>query len=935
MEAVRLSVWSYSGRPKLEFTFDEKYVRSALGRLKYRGGESMLGRALNVLDRFGWKRSRQARVQAFIFLFEISDMTLQPLKECETSSTCHNRRQLEGRFSSCCRDAQGQRSSAHICWLKQGQARYADAGYGLTQLVPSLIHRLFEIEAEGKNFPLMIHWQFVPEKAKTIRISWHGAIADVQASYNERVIRTIQQRSPPLTFSHLSPFAIYHFNVNAANTSTRGFEFQLSYDWFKTEHDIGILLDQSWSVGAIDFSRQLDFVKLLSKGVDPQAQKLMVMSYSHKVRMLKTYGQDISILDMAKYESGKRLAGSGAKKIFNLMRKQGKREIPKTILMLKCGPSLDKLEPVLNRLQKLGTRVILISAWPRSSESTYKDNFIHLKFDSMANILNLQPRILKLILEPDEGTDTVTDKKIEDASDIKNDMKAENDKLKSTRTLNKTTLLTTTSPSEKEKYEGDSTIAYNIETTSVMFTESSTESAIKGSLLVTEMVSKILQPTHETTTAKLITTSGSSIIASTFADELKGTLTPSSTDIVSTISSKVTSSSSSRTSIAITPTESSSPQGGINFTSSRAKNSMISNTIESSLEQTTSTGTNTKNITSVESSTKPRIRVTPASKRNLNTTQKISTTSAILSTPIITTSFSAATTTAKSSDTTITRKVPTTLLQSAKITPVRQDSTLLSHTEALDNIAFSQKSLQFSTTSAPPREVSTSRGEEVIQSTTDNSETSKPVTDTSDLESVKKTTAVFIESTASPSMISSISSESKGTTEMIDITEKASAKSITTTLAGTLRSEITSTKIEERSTFRTRPDSSIYEPTKITLSEELTSPHTNLIIIHTDDSILKNSISSDFDDIFVPGKVSIESMDIIDDNEEGSTYGSGTGETESFTTVAFEESSYLSTAFYESTTEGVAVSLTPENYRSQITTIEALDSITTTAHSLK
>lgn len=127
MEAVRLSVWSYSGRPKLEFTFDEKYVRSALGRLKYRGGESMLGRALNVLDRFGWKRSRQARVQAFIFLFEISDMTLQPLKECETSSTCHNRRQLEGRFSSCCRDAQGQRSSAHICWLKQGQARYADA----------------------------------------------------------------------------------------------------------------------------------------------------------------------------------------------------------------------------------------------------------------------------------------------------------------------------------------------------------------------------------------------------------------------------------------------------------------------------------------------------------------------------------------------------------------------------------------------------------------------------------------------------------------------------------------------------------------------------------------------------------------------------------------------------------------------------------------
>ena len=76
MESVRLSVWSYSGRPKLEFTFDEKYVRSALGRLKYRGGESMLGRALNVLDRFGWKRARQARLQMIILLGEKSDMTL-------------------------------------------------------------------------------------------------------------------------------------------------------------------------------------------------------------------------------------------------------------------------------------------------------------------------------------------------------------------------------------------------------------------------------------------------------------------------------------------------------------------------------------------------------------------------------------------------------------------------------------------------------------------------------------------------------------------------------------------------------------------------------------------------------------------------------------------------------------------------------------------
>ncbi|CAG5096343.1 Oidioi.mRNA.OKI2018_I69.XSR.g14574.t2.cds [Oikopleura dioica] len=457
MEAVRLSVWSYSGRPRLEFTFEEKYVRSALGRLKYRGGESMLGRALNVLDRFGWKRARQNTNRALLVItddgskdeFQAAATTLKD-KGVQVISVGLNRA----------------RQDMLMQLGTEKNAFYSHSGYGLTQLVPSLIHRLFEIEAEHENVPLKIHWQYVQEKPKTIRISWHGAIADVNASYNDRVIKTIQQRSPPLTFSHLSPFAMYHFSVNSVNASTPGFEFQLSYDWFKTEHDIGVLLDQSWSVGAIDFSRQLDFVKLLSLGIDPLAQKLMVMSYSHKVRMLKTYEQDISILDMAKYESGKRLAGSGAKKIFNLMRKKGSKKIPKTILMIKCGPSLDKLEPVLNRLQKLGIRVILISAWPRSNESTYKDNFIHLKFDTVAKILNLQPKILKLILsqEDDKRVSTET----HTASDIENDEK-DKEEVTTLKSPKKTTNpITTLSTIE----DGATTTVYNIETTTFSPTES-------------------------------------------------------------------------------------------------------------------------------------------------------------------------------------------------------------------------------------------------------------------------------------------------------------------------------------------------------------------------------------------------------------------------------------------------------------------------------
>lgn len=215
--------------------------------------------------------------------------------------------------------------------------------------------------------------------------------------------------------------------------------------------------------------------------------------------------------------------------------------------------------------------------------------------------------------------------------------------------------------------------------------------------------------------------------------------------------------------------------------------------------------------------------------------------------------------------------------------------------------------------------MSTSREEEVIESTTDTMEIAKPVT-----ASPLTTTSLF-------------SSETKGRTEMTGIPDRTTTKSIPSTIAGTLKNDKTSTQAEERSTSRPSPANSI-EPTIITSSEELTSPHTNLIIIQSEDSILENAISADFDDIFVPEVVSIGSTDIIDDNEEGSTFGSGSdsGETESFTTVVIEKSSDASTAVFEFTTEKAAVNLKPEkNQRSQTTTIEGLDSIKTTAYSLK
>ena len=215
--------------------------------------------------------------------------------------------------------------------------------------------------------------------------------------------------------------------------------------------------------------------------------------------------------------------------------------------------------------------------------------------------------------------------------------------------------------------------------------------------------------------------------------------------------------------------------------------------------------------------------------------------------------------------------------------------------------------------------MSTSRKEEVIESTTDFSETAKPVT-----ASPLTTTSLF-------------SSETKGTTEMTGIPERTTTKSIPSTIAETFKNDKTSSQGEKRSTSRPIPAIS-NQPTIITSSEELTSPHTNLIIIHSEDSTLENAISADFDDIFVPEVVSIGNMDIIDDNEEGSTYGSGSdsGETESFTTVVIEKSSDASTTVFEFTTEKAAVNLKPENnQKSETTTIEGLDSIKTTAYSLK
>lgn len=48
-----------------------------------------------------------------------------------------------------------------------------------------------------------------------------------------------------------------------------------------TSFDTAIMLDDSWSVGAIDFKRQIQITKFVLGALNPDCQKSMVWLYRH------------------------------------------------------------------------------------------------------------------------------------------------------------------------------------------------------------------------------------------------------------------------------------------------------------------------------------------------------------------------------------------------------------------------------------------------------------------------------------------------------------------------------------------------------------------------------------------------------------------------------------------------------------------------------
>ena len=56
--------------------------------------------------------------------------------------------------------------------------------------------------------------------------------------------------------------------------------FNLSSNWLSYPFNIVTLIDDSWSVGPIDFSRQVDFTKMVLSGLNQSTQKSAVLLYS-------------------------------------------------------------------------------------------------------------------------------------------------------------------------------------------------------------------------------------------------------------------------------------------------------------------------------------------------------------------------------------------------------------------------------------------------------------------------------------------------------------------------------------------------------------------------------------------------------------------------------------------------------------------------------
>ena len=254
---------------------------------------------------------------------------------------------------------------------------------------------------------------------------------------------------------------------------------------------------------------------------------MKIQCESHLTRNVKRFSDKVTALDSARYWSGKRYAGKAAQLAMNQLKKNGRKDVPKLMIIIKMGPSSDRLEPQLKRFQEKGVKTVLISAFPESQKSKYSDTFIwsHIKVQSIAQLMQYQPIIMDNIfsaiipfpLADDEQTDHETSTSIAK---------------KTTTTTKVTSKTTTTTTSTTKRTTTPSTTSPTTTSTKTTTTISTTKSTTKSTTTSTT--------TTTTTTTKTTTTTTTTTSTTTASTKTTTTTKPPTTSIFTTTSVKIT-----------------------------------------------------------------------------------------------------------------------------------------------------------------------------------------------------------------------------------------------------------------------------------------------------------------------------------------------------------------------------------------------------------
>ena len=170
---------------------------------------------------------------------------------------------------------------------------------------------------------------------ESIQLRWHGSFANIEVFNGKRSIAYVENKLSPINF-HFAPSTGYTFAISPAASKERKStltKFDFASSWLNSKFEMILMVDDSWSVGPIDFARQIDTARMMLQSLNPQFQKSAVILYSHRTRVLKKFQDSI---------------GTGAINLISqhypLTEKIG---LKGTNWIKKCGPSVLPQPPLI------------------------------------------------------------------------------------------------------------------------------------------------------------------------------------------------------------------------------------------------------------------------------------------------------------------------------------------------------------------------------------------------------------------------------------------------------------------------------------------------------------------------------------------------------------------------------------------------------------